>query len=466
MTVVTRFAPSPTGFLHIGGARTALFNWLYARRYGGRFLLRVEDTDRARSTPEATRAIVEGLSWLELNWDGETVFQSARSERHRSVAEELLQRGAAYRCYCTPEELEAMRKKALTEKRAMWYDRRWRDRDPSDAPPGVQPTIRIRTPAGGETRIQDTVQGDVSVRNGDIDDFVILRANGTPTYMLSVVVDDHDMGITHVIRGDDHFTNSFRQCQIFDLLRWERPAFAHIPLIHGPDGKKLSKRHGALGVEHYRDSGYLPEALRNYLLRLGWSHGDDEFIATVDAIRWFDLDSVGQGASRFDLKKLNYLNSLYLRQTDHLALAEAIADRLAVEGINAGTPGIERLVRGMPELKERASTLVELTAAARFYVKPRPIELDPKASRLVDPAALSVLAEIADMLAANNDWTASSLEAKTRQYADETGNKLGSIAQPLRAVLTGSTASPPIFTVMDVLGRSETLARIRDVSAG
>lgn len=463
MTVVTRFAPSPTGFLHIGGARTALFNWLYARGREGRFLLRVEDTDRARSTPEATRAIIDGLSWLELGWDGEPVFQSSRSERHREIAETLLRTGHAYRCYCTPEELAAMRAQATEEKRAMWYDGRWRDRDPADAPAGVAPTVRIRTPVTGDTAIADSVQGSVTVANQEIDDFVILRADGTPTYMLSVVVDDHDMEVTHVIRGDDHFTNAFRQCQIYDLLGWARPAFAHIPLIHGADGKKLSKRHGALGVDHYREAGYLPAALRNYLLRLGWARGDEEVIRTEDAIRWFDLNGVGQGAARFDLKRLDHLNSVYLRDTDDADLAAELGARLSAEGLPGDPEHVGRLTRAMPDLKVRARTLNELATVARFYVLPRPLALDSKAERQLDPAARAILRDVSEILAAADDWSSDSLETRVREYASRTDTKLGKVAQPLRAALTGGTTSPPIFSVMDVLGRAETLGRIGDV---
>lgn len=463
MTVVTRFAPSPTGFLHIGGARTALFNWLYARGHEGQFLLRVEDTDRARSTPEATRAILDGLAWLELGWDGEPVFQSTRSERHREVADTLLRTGHAYRCYCTPEELAAMRKQATAEKRAMWYDGRWRDRDPADAPAGIAPTVRIRTPVTGDTVIADSVQGSVTVANQEIDDFVILRADGTPTYMLSVVVDDHDMEVTHVIRGDDHFTNAFRQCQIYDLLGWARPAFAHIPLIHGPDGKKLSKRHGALGIDHYREAGYLPAALRNYLLRLGWARGDEEVIRTEDAIRWFDLDGVGQSAARFDLKRLDHLNSVYLRDMDDADLAAALSARLSAEGLPGGPEHIRRLTRAMPDLKARARTLDELAAVARFYVLPRPLALDSKAERQLDPDARVLLREVSELLAGTDDWSSAGLETRVREYASRTDKKLGKVAQPLRAALTGATTSPPIFSVMDVLGRAETLGRIGDV---
>ncbi len=462
MTVVTRFAPSPTGFLHIGGARTALFNWLYARHHGGIFRLRIEDTDRQRSTTEAIEAIIDGLKWLGLDWDGETVFQFARAPRHAEVALEMLKQGKAYYCYCTPEELEQMRGAARAAGKPMRYDGRWRDRDPRDAPAGVKPVIRLKAPTSGETVVQDKVQGEVRVGNEQLDDMVLLRSDGTPTYMHSVVVDDHDMGITHVIRGDDHLTNTFRQLQIYHAMGWEPPSFAHIPLIHGPDGAKLSKRHGALGVEAYREMGYLPEALRNYLLRLGWGHGDDEIIATGQAIQWFDLDGVGRGPSRFDFAKLDNLNGHYLRQADDAALAREVAARLGV----AGDAAIEqRLAAGMAGLKARAKTLKELADNARFYALKRPLAPDDKARALLTGDASKVLKELREALAASDAWNGADLEAKARRFAEAKGIKLGQAAQPLRAALTGATTSPPIFEVMQVLGREEALARIDDVLA-
>ena len=462
MTVVTRFAPSPTGFLHIGGARTALFNWLYARHHGGIFRLRIEDTDRQRSTTEAIEAIIDGLKWLGLDWDGETVFQFARAPRHAEVALEMLKQGKAYYCYCTPEELEQMRGAARAAGKPMRYDGRWRDRDPRDALAGVKPVIRLKAPTSGETVVQDKVQGEVRVGNEQLDDMVLLRSDGTPTYMHSVVVDDHDMGITHVIRGDDHLTNTFRQLQIYHAMGWEPPSFAHIPLIHGPDGAKLSKRHGALGVEAYREMGYLPEALRNYLLRLGWGHGDDEIIATGQAIQWFDLDGVGRGPSRFDFAKLDNLNGHYLRQADDAALAREVAARLGV----AGDAAIEqRLAAGMAGLKARAKTLKELADNARFYALKRPLAPDDKARALLTGDASKVLKELRDALAASDAWNGADLEAKARGFAEAKGIKLGQAAQPLRAALTGATTSPPIFEVMQVLGREEALARIDDVLA-
>jgi glutamyl-tRNA synthetase len=466
MTVIVRFAPSPTGFLHIGGARTALFNWLFARHYGGRFLLRIEDTDRVRSTPEAVSAILEGLSWLGLTWDGEVVHQFERATRHAEIARQLLAAGRAYYCYCTPAELEAMREQARAEKRSVRYDGTWRDRDPSEAPPGVTPVIRLRAPQQGVTTIRDHVQGEVTVANTELDDLIILRADGTPTYNLSVVVDDHDMGITHVIRGDDHLNNAFRQRQIYDALDWPVPEFAHVPLIHGPDGAKLSKRHGALAIEAYRELGYLPEALRNYLLRLGWSHGDDEIISTEQAIEWFDIDAVGRAPARFDFAKLDNLNGHYIRLAQDHRLVGLVADRLEKRfGRPLSETERDRLRQAVPELKLRPKTLVELAANAGFLVAPRPIQPDDKAAKLLTPEARRLLAELQERLG-HSQWRQECLEEEVRSFADERGMKLGSVAQPLRAALTGSAASPGIFIVMEVLGRDEALGRISDAING
>jgi glutamyl-tRNA synthetase len=464
MTVVTRFAPSPTGFLHIGGARTALFNWLYAKHHGGTFRLRIEDTDRQRSTKEAIEAIIDGLQWLGLAWDGETIFQFARASRHAAVALEMLREGKAYYCYCSPEELEQMRAAAKAAGKPMRYDGSWRDRDPKDAPAGVKPVVRLKAPTSGETAVQDKVQGEVRVANDQLDDMVLLRSDGTPTYMHSVVVDDHDMGITDVIRGDDHLTNTFRQLQIYQAMGWRPPRFAHIPLIHGPDGAKLSKRHGALGVEAYRDMGYLPEALRNYLLRLGWGHGDDEIISTEQAIRWFDLDGVGRSPSRFDFAKLDNLNGHYLRQADDTRLATDVTRRLGV----APDAAIERrLIAGMPGLKARAKTLKELAENARFYTLNRPLAPDGKARALLTGDAAKLLAALRARLAAAPSWISADLESEARAFAEANAIKLGQVAQPLRAALTGSTTSPPVFEVMQVLGRDETLGRMDDaIEAG
>ncbi len=466
MSVVVRFAPSPTGFLHIGGARTALFNWLYARHCGGTYLLRIEDTDRARSTEAAIRAIFEGLEWLELLPDRPAVFQSTRIERHREVARRLLAEGKAYYCYCTPAELAEMRARARAEKRPVRYDRRCRTRPESDRPADVPPVVRLKMPTEGETVIEDLVQGTVRIANEQLDDMILLRSDGTPTYMLSVVVDDHDMGITHVIRGDDHLTNAFRQVQLYRAMGAEEPRFAHIPLIHGPDGSKLSKRHGALSVTEYRDMGILPEAMRNYLLRLGWSHGDQEIISTEEAIRWFDIRDVGRSPARFDMNKLLSLNAHYLRQKSDVELVEAILPLLHKEGFAIDEEARRRLEAGMSGLKLRARTLNELAEAARIYIRPRPIPLAPKAAKLLDAATRQRLAALARRLAELDNWEESSLEKCCRAFAEEEGISFGKIAQPLRAALTGTTVSPGLFEVMKVLGRKEVLGRIEDVIEG
>jgi glutamyl-tRNA synthetase len=462
MSVITRFAPSPTGFLHIGGARTALFNWLFARHHGGRYLLRIEDTDRERSTEAAIEAILDGLGWLGLAGDEPPVFQSHHLARHAAIARELLERDAAYRCYCTPEELAAMRERARAEGRSTTYDGRWRERDPAEAPAGVAPVIRLKAPRHGETLIEDRVQGAVRFANEQLDDMVLLRSDGTPTYMLSVVVDDHDMGITHIIRGDDHLVNAARQTQLYRALGWPVPEFAHIPLIHGPDGAKLSKRHGALGVDAYRAMGYLPQALCNYLLRLGWSHGDAEVISPEQAVAWFDLDAVGKGAARFDLARLGNLNAHYLRALDDAELARLIAPRLAAAGHRIDAAAERRLTAAMAGLKPRATTLADLAERASFYVAARPLALSDQAARLLDQAACARLAELAPTLAGASDWQPAALEQLVRARAEAMGVKLGHLAQPLRAALTGSDASPGLFEVMAVLGRDEVLGRIAD----
>ncbi len=466
--VVTRFAPSPTGFLHIGGARTALFNWLYARHHGGRMLLRIEDTDRERSTKAAIDAILEGLTWLGLDWDGDVVFQFARADRHRQVVEELLAAGRAYRCYATQEELVQMREQARAEGRPLRYDGRWRDRDPSEAPAGVKPVIRLRAPTEGETSVDDAVQGRVTWANRDLDDLVLLRSDGTPTYMLAVVVDDHDMGVTQIIRGDDHLTNAARQSQIFSALGWDIPRMAHIPLIHGADGAKLSKRHGALGVEAYRDLGYLPAALRNYLVRLGWSHGDQEVFSTEEMVAAFDLGAVGRSPARFDFAKLANLNGLYIRQAADADLVAAIETILPQVGPERGIPVPmgddlrDKLTLAMPGLKERAKTLIELLDSAYYLTAVRPLAPDDKASALLSEEGRARIAAVLPALEALPDWSAAATEGAVRQFAEANGAKLGQIAQPLRAALTGRTTSPPLFDVMAVLGRTESLARLGD----
>jgi glutamyl-tRNA synthetase len=469
--VVTRFAPSPTGFLHIGGGRTALFNWLYARRHGGRMLLRIEDTDRERSTEPAIAAILDGLSWLGLDWDGDTVYQYSRVARHREVAEQMLASGHAYRCYASPDELTAMREKARAEGKTRLYDGRWRDRDPSDAPPGVKPTIRLKAPLTGETVVEDQVQGRVTWQNENLDDFVLLRSDGNPTYMLAVVVDDHDMGVTHIIRGDDHLNNGARQTQIYQALGWKVPVMAHIPLIHGPDGSKLSKRHGALGVDAYRALGYLPAAMRNYLVRLGWAHGDQEIFSTEEMIAAFDLPQIGRSPARFDFAKLESLNGHYMRSSSDSDLLAAIDKLLphlpgGAETAAKLTPTVrEQVMAAMPELKERAKTLVDLVDAASFLWAARPLALDEKAATLLTPEARALVAEILPDLEAVEPWTAEAAEQAVRGYAERKAAKLGAVAQPLRAALTGRTTSPGIFNVLAVLGRDESLARLRDQAA-
>ena len=454
--VVTRFAPSPTGYLHIGGARTALFNWLYARHRGGKFLLRIEDTDRARSTKDAIDAILDGMRWLRLDWDGHEYYQSQFWSRHAEIAHRLLERGAAYRCYMTQEELAEQREKAKAERKPFRINSPWRDIEEEQDKPYV---IRLKAPREGETVIDDQVQGRVTVQNAEIDDFILLRSDGTPTYMLAVVVDDHDMGVTHVIRGDDHLNNAFRQLAIIRAMGWPEPTYAHVPLIHGPDGAKLSKRHGAMGVDAYRDElGLLPEAVDNYLLRLGWGHGDDEIISREQAIEWFDLPQVGKSPSRFDFKKLENLNGHYIRESDDGRLAELVAPRLGVM-TNADKA---TLLRAMPELKARAHTLNELADGARFLFVQRPLDVDGAAAELLTIEARSILASAHAKLVALANWDAPVLEAAIREVAESTGVKLGKLAQPLRAALTGRTTSPGIFDVLALLGREESLGRIAD----
>ena len=458
--VVTRFAPSPTGYLHIGGARTALFNWLYARHHGGRTLLRIEDTDQKRSTQDAIDKIIEGLDWLGLDFDDAPVFQSDRAERHAEVAHKLLEAGHAYKCFATPEELEQMRAEQRANKQPMRYDRRWRDRSESEAPDGAPFVIRLKVPTDGETTIHDAVQGEVTVKNAEIDDYVLLRADGTPTYMLAVVVDDHDMGVTHVIRGDDHLNNAFRQLPIIRAMDeiesgWPDPVYGHVPLIHGPDGAKMSKRHGAVGVEGYRDEeGVLPEALFNYLLRLGWGHGDREEITKSEAIELFDLDGVGKGPARFDIKKLQNLNGHYIREADDARLAKIVAARMDRQA------DLDLLTQAMPVLKTRAKSINELVEGAVFLFAERPLEMTDKAAGLLDDEARQRLAGLSEMLHVQNDWTSEALEATTKSYAEKLELGLGKLAQPMRAALTGTTTSPGIFDVLVLLGKEESLLRI------
>ena len=465
MTVRTRFAPSPTGLLHIGGARTALFNELFSRHHGGEFLLRIEDTDRERSTEQATQVILDGLAWLGLTPDQPPVFQSTRSARHVEVAQQLLAAGHAYPCYCTKEELDLMREQARAEGRPPRYDGRWRDRDPADAPAGIPPAIRLKAPRDGETVVDDLVQGPVRVANAELDDMIILRSDGTPTYLHAVVVDDHDMAITHVIRGDDHLTNTFRQVQIYQAMGWAAPHFAHIPLIHGADGAKLSKRHGAVSVLEFREQGFLPEALCNYLLRLGWGHGDSEIISREEAIRLFDIDGVGRAASRMDYAKLTHLNGVYLRQADDERLTHEVLARLAHRpGLALGSIAAARIRTLMPGLKERAKTTVELADSAAFLAHPLPLPMDPKAAALLTPEARLMLRDLGAHLAAT-DFSVPELDAALRAFATAGGRKLGQVAQPLRAALTGSTVSPGIDATLAALGRDEALARIAAAAA-
>lgn len=467
-TVVTRFAPSPTGYLHIGGARTALFNWLYAKHTGGTMVLRIEDTDRERFNEAATQAILDGLTWLGLSWDGEAISQFERAPRHREVAEELVRLGKAYYSYETPAELEAMREAARAKGLPPRYNGQWRDRAPSEAPPGVKGAIRIKAPTEGETVVHDRVQGEVRFPNKDLDDFIILRSDGNPTYMHAVVVDDHDMGVTHIIRGDDHLTNAARQTVIYNAMGWDVPSMSHIPLIHGADGAKLSKRHGALGVEAYRAMGYLPEALLNYLARLGWSHGDDEIMSIKDMISWFDIGDVNKGAARFDFAKLESINGAHMRKMADTELFDIFVATLPyLEGGSAIAARLDarkaQLLAALPGLKERAKTLVELADGAAFLFVERPLPIDEKAAALLSADARAILRGAhAALQTVSGDWSAAAAEAAVREFAAAGGHKLGAVAQPLRAALTGRSTSPGVFDVLAVLGRGESLARIAD----
>ena len=459
--VVTRFAPSPTGYLHIGGARTALFNYLYARATGGKYLVRIEDTDKKRSTPEAIEAIHDGLDWLGLLGDEKPVFQSERSQRHAEVAHQLLEKGAAYKCYLSQEELQARREKAQAEKRPFRIDSEWRDQAPGPEQDGQPYVVRLKAPKDGETVIEDAVQGRIAVKNEEIDDFILLRSDGTPTYMLAVVVDDHDMGVTHIMRGDDHLNNAFRQLPLIKAMGWDEPTYAHVPLIHGHDGAKLSKRHGAMGVDAYRDEmGLLPEAVFNYLLRLGWGHGDDEIISREQAIEWFDLSGIGKSPSRFDTKKLLNLNGHYIREAADDRLADLTIPRLASLGLEDADRDL--LIRAMPELKARARDLDELAEGATFLFKSRPLEMTEKAAEMLDAEARANLARAHAALSDAPRWDIETVENIIRTVAEEADLKLGKLAQPLRAALTGSNTSPGIFDVLVLLGRDEALARIAD----
>ena len=464
---VTRFAPSPTGYLHIGGGRTALFNWLFAKHTGGTFLLRIEDTDRARSTEAAVDALLDGMKWLGLEWDGEPIFQFARMDRHAEVAHQLVAEGKAYHCYCTPEELEQMRAEQIEKGLPQKYDGRWRDRDPKDAPAGVKPAVRIKAPnrLNEDMVIHDDVQGEVRVPYTQLDDMVLLRSDGTPTYMLSVVVDDHDMGITHVIRGDDHLTNAFRQRMIYDAMGWDVPKFSHIPMILGEDGTKLSKRHGAVGLHEYAAQGYLPEAMRNYLLRLGWGHGDTEIVDQEEAIRLFTLEGIGKSPSRMDFAKLAHVNAHYMRTADEDRLFELTVPFIEAElGAKPDAEGLQKFRQGIHALKERATTLIELAQAGLFFVRPRPLPLNDDAAKVLDDATRALLADMKSTLVSLDDFKAEQIESALKEFGTGKGLKLGKVAMPLRAAITGTTNSPSIFHVAEILGKEETLARLSDVA--
>ncbi len=464
MKVVTRFAPSPTGFLHIGGVRTALFNWLFAQKNGGIYKLRVEDTDLKRSTQESIKKIYSGLGWLGLKGNDEPILQSRNIPRHIEVVKKLLSEGKAYKCYCTQEELVKMRSSSRAAGRTRLYDRRWRDKEPdTEIEENITPSIRIKMPIEGKTMISDLIQGDVTVTNDNLDDFVILRPDGTPTYMLAVVVDDHDMDITHVIRGDDHLNNAFRQYHLFDACGWDIPYFAHMPLIHGNDGAKLSKRHGALGIDFYQDLGILPQAMQNYLLRLGWSHGDDEIISMEQAVSWFDLESVGRAPSRFDMEKLNNLNAYYIKENTDEFLVDLIIPR--IECLLSKTLNNymkKRLLLGMPSLKQRAKNINILAESALFYCQELPLGFNDKAAKFVNKGTINNVKSLGKLLEKLDIWEISELETSTKEFAISNEIKLGEIAQPLRVALTGSSVSPGIFDIMHALGRDETLSRIND----
>lgn len=462
--VVTRFAPSPTGYLHIGGARTALFNWLFARHHGGKFLLRIEDTDRARSTPAATQAIHEGLRWLGLDWDGDAVSQWDRRDRHAEVARQMLDRGAAYKCFATQDEIEAFREAARAEGRSTLYHSPWRDAD-ADTHPDAPYSIRLRAPREGAVSIDDKVQGTVTWQADNLDDMILLRSDGSPTYMLAVVVDDVDMGVTHVIRGDDHLNNAARQRLIYDAMGWDLPVFAHIPLIHGPDGKKLSKRHGALGVTEYRDMGYTAGAMRNYLARLGWSHGDDEFFTTEQATEWFGLEGIGKSPARLDFKKLENLSGQHIAASENAALLRQIDEFLAATGAEPlGDAHRDGLERALDFVKSRAKTIPDLLEKAHFILSDRPLDRDEKSRQALDPVSRSILVELTSHLQ-NANWTREALEADLNAFAEARNLKFGKLAQPMRAALAGRSATPSVFDMMLVLGRDETIARL-DEAAG
>ncbi len=463
MTVVTRFAPSPTGTLHIGGARTALFNWLYARGRGGKFLLRIEDTDRARSTPEATDAIFKGLSWLGLDHDGEAFSQFERADRHAEVAHQMLATGHAYKCFSTPDEITAFKDAARDAGTSTLFLSPWRDVDPAEHPDAPF-VVRLKAPREGTTLIEDQVQGTVTIKNSTLDDMILLRSDGTPVYMLAVVVDDYDMGVTHVIRGDDHLNNAARQMQIYHAMGWTVPTYAHIPLIHGPDGKKMSKRHGATGVEDYQALGYSAAGMRNYLARLGWSHGDDEFFTDDQAKDWFDFGSIGKSPARFDFKKLDRLSGQHIAITQDAALLHDIEAFLEATHQPALTNEQKSgILKAMFCLKDRAKTYGELIEKASFILQSRPIEPDEKSAKALDSVSIGILQSLTPQLQTVS-WTRDALEATVATIAEQFDTKLGKLAAPLRAALAGRSVSPSVFDMMLVLERDETIARLQDAT--
>lgn len=464
MKVITRFAPSPTGFLHIGGVRTALFNWLFAKNNGGLFKLRIEDTDLKRSTEEAKQAIINGLKWMNLNWDGDIIYQSQRQERHKEIVNKLIENGHAYKCYCTPEELEEMRALAKSQKKAPRYNGKWRDLNPDLAPKDIKPVIRIKCPQTGTTKLKDLVQGEININNSELDDFIIMRSDGTPTYMLSVVVDDYDMEVTHVIRGVDHLTNTVRQQQIYNAMTWNLPIYAHIPLIHGMDGSKLSKRHGALGVNTYSEMGYLKETMLNYLLRLGWSHGDKEIFTKDEAINLFNLESIGKSSAKFDIDRLNSLNAHYINNCDNNELSEYINIYYNKEGINLTNKNKELIINGLNGIKARARTLIELKEMTSFYVVSSPIPLDEKSKKVLNTENIKLLKNYVPYLEKIDNWTEKEIEENIKSYCINYGINLGKLAQPLRAAITGKSVSPGLYELMEVLGKKETIDRLLNIN--
>ena len=464
MNTVTRFAPSPTGFLHIGGVRTALFNWLFAKHSEGKFLLRIEDTDKKRSSKGAVDEIINGLDWLGLTPDDKPIFQSERVNRHKKIVYQLLQNEKAYPCYSSQEELTIMREKSRKEGKTRLYDGRWRNRDPKEAPKGIVPVIRFKAPLEGSTTLDDLVQGTITLNNQDLDDMILLRADGTPTYMLSAVVDDHDMGITHILRGDDHLTNAFKQIQLFQAIEWKIPEFGHIPLIHGPDGTKLSKRHGALGINRYKELGYLPDGILNYLMRLGWSHGNEEIISLSNAIKWFEITAIGRSSSRINFDKLNSTNAHYLRETNNQNLLELLKPEIQKKlNISLNPELSERLIKGMPGLKIRAKNLIELTEMSLFYVISRPIKIEVQDENILNRNSITLLKKLYKELKNIDNWSEKNIEILIRNYSESQQMKLKDIAQPMRIALSGSNTSPGIFEILTVLGQKETLGRLNDL---